>query len=76
MRLCVAVIIVMGLNSASFAEALSPWFGSEASAPEQFNFSNNESQIVDSAQISSADVEIICPIEACPTDAKFVKQPE
>lgn len=76
MRLCVAFIIVLGLNTTTQAETLSPWFGSEASAPIQLGFANSDPLTVDSTQVSAADVKIICPIEGCPTEVNFGKQPE
>ena len=73
MRWYVALVLVFSLNSSTQAETLSPWFGSEASAPEQLNSLGHEQQIIDSTQVSAADVEIICPIEGCPTEVNFGK---
>lgn len=76
MRWCVPLVLVFNLNSLAQAEALSPWFGSQASAPVQLNVFNNDQQIIDSTEVSAMDIETICPIEGCPSDENFGKQPK
>ena len=76
MRLCVALLFFVGLSSASYAETLSPWFGSEASAPAQIGFSSIAQQLIVSDEVLTAKIAMACPIEGCPTDANFGKLPK
>ena len=76
MRWSVALIILTGLNCVALAETSSPWFGSEASVPVQINIATYGQQLSVSDQVSATEVDLVCPIEGCPTDTKLVKQPE
>ena len=76
MRWSVALVFFVGLSSVALAETSSPWFGSEASVPAQLNVANYDQKLGVSDQVSAAEVDLVCPIEGCPTATKLVKQPE
>ena len=76
MRWCVALVFFVGLNSVSQAQSLSPWFGSEASAPARVSFASKGQQIAASEEISTTDLAMICTTENCKSAARPVKQPK
>ncbi len=76
MRWCVAVVFFAGLNSVSQAQSLSPWFGSEASAPARVSFTSKEQQIAASEEISTPNIAMTCSTENCKYDARLIKQPK
>ena len=73
MRWFVVLTLFIGLNSAAQSENLSPWFGSDASDPVQMTLPLYDQKQAVSSQVSAAEVDLTCPIEGCPTEAKLVK---
>jgi hypothetical protein len=76
MRVRLIILLITSIIAPAQAQTLLPWFGSEASAPIQINLNDENQQLIDSAQVSTANTLIDCPIEGCPIDQKIVKQPE
>jgi hypothetical protein len=64
----------------TFANDLSPWFGSEASPPEQVSFAPSTTEQSVPAQVSvttaSLSAPLVCPIEGCKTAENLGKQPK
>ncbi len=78
MNLCFALTLSIVFSSHAMAETKAPWFGSEASLPEQISI---DPLMVSSASsggnttIAQSD-QSPCPIEGCPFDQKIGKQPK
>jgi hypothetical protein len=72
----IAVALLL-LNSSVLADDVTPWFGSEASAPEQVSLSDTPDQLIDLSRlstnaVSSSDAKD-CPVEGCPLPANSDK---
>jgi hypothetical protein len=53
----------------------SPWFGSQASPPQQISLNSNSEQIANDSLASDETLtELDCPNEGCPTPKKLGKQ--
>lgn len=70
----VFALTLLWVGSAVAADQ-SPWFGGEASPPQQISLNSNSDQIAGDSLASDATLtELECPNEGCPTPKKLGKQ--
>ncbi len=75
MRFSLVIAVTLVWVGSAVAADQSPWFGSQATPPQQISLDVNSDQIADDGLASDAILtELECPIEGCPTPKKLGKQ--
>jgi hypothetical protein len=73
MKKIAVLAFVASFISPACAENSGPWFGSEATPPEQISLTQADIQTSPGAMVSDAG-KILCPIEGCPLPQKLGKE--
>lgn len=68
-----AGISFMVLAASAEAKDQSPWFGSDAAAPEQISLLS-DATVLSASDVVSAIDKLPCPIEGCPLSKKLGKE--